>query len=286
MDLLIFRGNKVLAWCAMLLVAAVLIVQIYYLSTTPVNTQATIFIVISSAVTVYLQILRCLFTRHLSFVVGFLLSTFFMIISWRLSSLMNIPLINYLYAAAIICKFFNYTSAVYHDLEMKRGGDLLVHHNTRFEWQLILIRLAIGVDLIPHFCEKLFAGNMIRADDIAAFTTLGVPHPELFVIIAGLCELAGAFTISCGFFTRSGAVCIFIYLMVATYLGKHFTLGFIWASPGGGWEFPVIWGVLFLSFCIFGANSFSLDAVLKRRYSLPAWIRFLMGGSDWIGKSP
>ncbi len=60
------------------------------------------------------------------------------------------------------------------------------------------------------------------------------------MLIAGIVEFAGALSIWCGILTRLGAICLAIYLMVATYLGHHFTNGFIWASPGGGWEYPVL----------------------------------------------
>ncbi len=118
----------------------------------------------------------------------------------------------------------------------------------------------------------------MRADDIHAFTQLGVPHPLTMVIIAGCMELGGALSISCGFLTRLGAICFFIYLMTATFLGHHFTNGFIWALPGGGWEFPVLWGILVLSFAIFGAGEFSLDFVFKDKLNVPAWIKHVMGG--------
>lgn len=146
-----------------------------------------------------------------------------------------------------------------------------------YEWQLVFVRLYIGFDLIAHCSEKLFAGPAPFHQDILAFIHLQIPHPEFFVTIAGLCEFAGAIAIGLGFFTRIGAIGIALYVFVATILGHHFSLGFIWANPGGGWEFPMMWTILLLSFAVFGANSFSIDGALARRYQLPAWIKWLMG---------
>lgn len=40
--------------------------------------------------------------------------------------------------------------------------------------QLAFIRLYIGLDLVPHFTEKLFAGPKTRADDVTSFQELGI----------------------------------------------------------------------------------------------------------------
>ena len=180
----------------------------------------------------------------------------------------------------MLLKLANYLLFAYNAITIARDSPANEYHHqvTVFEWQLWFIRLFIGFDLIPHFCEKLFAGSVIRADDIHAFTQLGVPHPLTMVIIAGLMEFGGAFALSCGFLTRLGAICLAIYMLTATYLGHHFSNGFIWASPGGGWEYPVLWTVLILSFAFFGAGDFSLDRSIKNTMNPSRWIEHLMGG--------
>jgi len=85
----------------------------------------------------------------------------------------------------------------------------------------------IGYDLIPHFCEKLFAGNLTRNVDVAVFHSLGVPDPLLFVYLAGTIELLGSLAVSCGFLIRFSSIGLVVYLLTATYLGHHFSLGFI-----------------------------------------------------------
>ena len=113
-----------------------------------------------------------------------------------------------------------------------------------------MVRLLIGLVLVPHFTEKLFAGPIIRADGVESFDSMGITQPVFFVILAGLCEFFGSLSVSCGFLTRLSSVCVLIYLMVATYLGGHFDNGFIWASAGGGWEYPVLWAALLLCFSL------------------------------------
>ena len=68
-----------------------------------------------------------------------------------------------------------------------------------------------------------------------------------------------------GLLTRLAAVCAALYFLIATQIGGHFGLGFIWASPGGGWEYPTLMMVLFLSFMVRGGGVFSLDHALLNR---------------------
>lgn len=147
----------------------------------------------------------------------------------------------------------------------------------RLDWQVLMIRLLIGLVLVPHFTEKLFAGPDIRGEDVSAFANLGIIQPVVFVVFAGLCEFLGSLAVSCGFLTRLSSICVIVYLLVATYLGGHFENGFIWAGSGGGWEYPVLWVALLLSFSFFGPGYFSIDQYLCSKFSLPNWIVKIMG---------
>ena len=145
--------------------------------------------------------------------------------------------------------------------------------------QLAFIRLYIGLDLVPHFTEKLFAGPATRADDVSAFQALGISDPLPLVLTAGVIEFSAAIGVGLGLFTRLAAICTVIYLMVATVMGHHFLLGFIWASEGGGWEYPVLWSALIVSFVFGGGRWMSLDEIISEHFKLPKWINALMGDS-------
>lgn len=240
---------------------------IVMLMTKPIALQAGCFLILFSLLTCVL-----LFCVRYSFMLIFLLSTFTLITSWRLAALAGYQVTVWIYTLAVLLKLLNYLLFAYESIKKQK------QQVTVFEWQLLFIRLFIGFDLIPHFCEKLFAGALIRQDDVHAFTQLGVHSPLLMVIIAGLMEFAGALSVACGFLTRIGSLCLAAYLLVATVLGHHFSKGFIWALPGGGWEYPVLWTVLIVSFAVFGAGDFSIDRYLKNRFCVPKLIKHLMGG--------
>ena len=274
------HGSKSLTIITVLLSWVVLVVQCYYVFSALylVNVQASIFILLFSIATAFLLTARRINEKLLPFSLIFLLSTFTMIASWRISVLANMPVVSYIFLVMLAAKLLNYLVTAYRDIkDSRQTADKKIHHIAAFEWQLLFIRMAIGFDLVPHFCEKLFSGPAARVLDVQAFTKLGVSHAAVFVLIAGLIEFGGALSLSCGFLTRVGSIGLFVYLMVASYLGQHFSLGFIWASPGGGWEFPVLWSVLVISFAVFGSATFSVDGYLTDSYKLPQWIKFLMG---------
>ncbi|MEM9093324.1 MAG: DoxX family protein, partial [Cyanobacteria bacterium P01_F01_bin.53] len=119
-----------------------------------------------------------------------------------------------------------------------------------------------------------------RSGDIQAFQALGISDPADFVIVAGIIEFSAAIGVGLGLFTRLACISTVIYLMVATVMGHHFTLGFIWASTGGGWEYPVLWSVLILSFVFGGGRWMSLDEVISEHIKLPKWVNVIMGDTS------
>ncbi|MEM7025828.1 MAG: DoxX family protein [Pseudomonadota bacterium] len=137
------------------------------------------------------------------------------------------------------------------------------------------VRIYIGFDMVPHFTEKLFAGPGPFGEDVAVFASLGLPIPGAFVVLGGFCEIGIAIGIGLGVLTRLAAPCAVLYFMIATLLGEHFGLGFIWASPGGGWEYPVLMMVLFASFAVTGGGRFSIDHTLGIWSKLPPRLRLL-----------
>lgn len=207
------------------------------------------------------------------FVTGYLFSLFCMMIAWRISGIYDVVLITYPLFFSFLFMLSNFVYCAWDNI--KNPANYL-HKLSIEQWQLVFIRLYIGYDFIPHFTEKLFAGSLPRMQDVNAFMYLGVPHAEFFVWLAGLCEFGAAIALSLGLLMRIGAVGAAIYLMIATYLGHHFSLGFIWAGPGGGWEFATMWIILILCFAVTGAHEFSVDQRLEDTFKLPAFIRRLM----------
>ena len=63
-----------------------------------------------------------------------------------------------------------------------------------------------------------------------------------------------------GLFTRPAAAAIAVFMANAVLF--HLPNGFFWSK--GGFEYPLLWGIVALSFAIRGGGRYSLDAKLGR----------------------
>lgn len=133
--------------------------------------------------------------------------------------------------------------------------------------QLFLIRIYLGLNIIPDFWVKLFAGSIRRQSEITIFTKLGVIYPAWMVMVAGLIELAIFISFVFGFMTRVAAVCTAIFFLVIIYLADFYQHGFLFAAPGGGWSYAALCGFMYFTFVFTGGGPWSLDALLRKSFS-------------------
>lgn len=212
--------------------------------------------------------------------IPFLFATFSVLAVLRILGLYKYFLLMIPAGISLLCLVILFFYIAYHDVKQQpillKGSKELFNMSV-YEWHLSFIRLYVGYDLVAHCTEKLFAGRIPFQADVTAFMHLNVADPTFFVRLAGLCELAGVISLGLGFLTRIGAIGTTLYLIIATILGHHFLKGFIWALPGGGWEYPVMWSVFILSYAVLGADQFSIDGVLDKNFKLSAGLKKLMG---------
>lgn len=243
----------------------------------------TFFIVLLSLLGI---ISLCLMYRYIC--VPFLFATFSVLSVLRILGLHKcfIPMLPVI--ISLLCLVILFLYIAYHDVKKRPiillGTPQEMFEMSAYEWHLSFIRIYVGFDLIAHCTEKLFAGRVPFQADVTAFMHLNVVDPSLFVRFSGLCELAGVISLGLGLLTRVGAIGTSLYLIVATIIGHHFLKGFIWALPGGGWEYPVMWSVFILSYIVLGADEFSIDGVLDKNFNLPNWLKRLMGVMESDGK--
>ncbi len=141
------------------------------------------------------------------------------------------------------------------------------------EIHLLLIRVYIGLDFIHHFAEKFgLLGTKAYEDVLHYFGTVtSDAYPML--ILAGLCEFGAFVGFTFGLFTRVAAVGTALYLVIALFMGHHNLMGFTWANPGGGWEYPAFWAFICLSYILTGGGRYSIDHWLRPR--LPNGLKWL-----------
>jgi len=127
---------------------------------------------------------------------------------------------------------------------------------------LLILRVGIGLILMPHGAQKLFGwfGGMGFEKFVALFNTLGY-RPGIFWLTAvALTEFVGGFLLIIGLFTRFAALALVIFMIVAV----HFTSGkgFFWTQ--GGLEYSLLILFVGIVFLIKGGGEYSLDRKLGR----------------------
>src|ERR1700724_3925046 len=101
---------------------------------------------------------------------------------------------------------------------------------------LPLLRLTMGLLLVPHGCQKLFGwcGGLGFEKFTDIFDKMGW-HPAVFwVALVALTESVGGLLLAFGFLTRFAAAAILIFMLNAVWSTS--AKGFFWAQ--GGMEYP------------------------------------------------
>jgi len=127
---------------------------------------------------------------------------------------------------------------------------------------LTILRVGIGLILIPHGAQKFFGwfGGMGYEKFVALFNTLGYRPGVLWLTLVALTEFVGGILLVLGLFTRAAALALVIFMIVAV----HFTSGkgFFWTQ--GGLEYSLLILFVGLVFLIRGGGDYSLDRKLGR----------------------
>jgi putative oxidoreductase len=128
-----------------------------------------------------------------------------------------------------------------------------------------LIRITAGLLLMPHGAQKLFGlfgGYGLAATGEFFSSKLGLQPGILFAGLAGFIEFFGGLALVLGLLTRPAALGVAALMAVAVF-SVHLPNGFFWT--GGGYEYPLMWGLVAIAIFLRGGDRYSLD----RRFGLP-----------------
>jgi putative oxidoreductase len=120
-----------------------------------------------------------------------------------------------------------------------------------------LIRATIGGTLLVHGIIKLM-GPPIAVFAQQSMAKRGIEPALLVAYIVFINETIGAACVILGLFTRFFAASIAIEMAVITFL-VFLPHGYGWTRPSGGWEYPLLWGLLFFAVALRGGGPYSLD---------------------------
>ena len=124
-----------------------------------------------------------------------------------------------------------------------------------------LMRVTVGGILLVHGINKLLGPGLVAFAGGLARRGIEPSLPGAGIIFFN--ETIGAICLILGLFTRPIAASIAIEMAVITFVA-HFRNGFSFSSPGGGWEFPLMWGLLVFAIALRGGGPYSLDRKLGR----------------------
>ena len=126
-----------------------------------------------------------------------------------------------------------------------------------------IIRFIAGAILIYHGYGKLFSGNIQGVADHVV-TPMGLPMPLAWAYFIAILEFFGGAALAVGFLTRPIALMLAIEFVIITYW--HYGNGYVFASPHGGYEYPLVLLVLYVAIFFRGAGRCSIDRAIGKEF--------------------
>jgi len=125
----------------------------------------------------------------------------------------------------------------------------------------LLIRMSAGGILLVHGIVKVTGPGVVAF--AGGLAHRGIEPSLLFAYVIFFNETIGAVCLMLGLFTRVIAAIIAVEFAVITFVA-HFPNGFGFSSPGGGWEYPLMWGLIIFAISLRGGGPYSLDRLLGK----------------------
>ena len=125
-----------------------------------------------------------------------------------------------------------------------------------------VLRIAAGLMLMPHGAQKLFGWfGGYGVDGTGQYFAAQLHLPASLALLAGMIEFFGGLSLAAGFATRAAAALV-AGMMAVAIVCVHLPNGFFWTS--GGFEYPLLWGIVALYFVVRGGGRYSVDAAIGR----------------------
>ncbi len=128
-----------------------------------------------------------------------------------------------------------------------------------------LIRCFTGLILMPHGAQKLFGwfGGRGIEGTAAGLAKMGLEPALPLAYVLGSTEFFGGLLVAIGLLTRPAAIGI-VTIMAVAISEVHLKNGFFWGS--GGFEYPLLWGIVALAIVFCGGGALSVDRKIGREF--------------------
>jgi putative oxidoreductase len=128
---------------------------------------------------------------------------------------------------------------------------------------LPLMRVALGLLLMPHGAQKLFGWfGGAQIPFARFFEGVGYKPGAVWVMVIGLIEFVGGLLMVAGLFTRLVAFLLVLFMINAVWVTS--AKGFFWTA--GGAEFAILLLVVSAVFMIRGAGDYSVDKMMTKEF--------------------
>jgi len=143
--------------------------------------------------------------------------------------------------------------------------------STRDDFSSTILRLTLGVVMLPHGMQKLFGwfGGYGFNGTMHFFTdTMGIPY--VFALLAVLAESLGALGLITGLFTRISAFGVGVTIAVGAlmvHIPNGFFMNWFGKQSGEGFEYHILVVGMAMTLILTGGGRWSLDSLLSKKYS-------------------
>ena len=123
-----------------------------------------------------------------------------------------------------------------------------------------LIRVALGLILIPHGFNKLFLADAVPAS--RNFVNFGWAYPLAWAYFIGALEFFGGIFLALGLWTRAVALAVTIEMAVISFA----VLWPNWSWGRRGMEYALFMGIVALAIFFRGGGRWSLDNLMRKEF--------------------
>ncbi len=146
------------------------------------------------------------------------------------------------------------------DVEINRKALLVPaaapFYETLAPYAYTLIRVALGLILVPHGFAKLFLGDAVPAS--RNFVNFGWAYPLAWAYLIGALEFFGGLLLAVGLFTRIIAAAFVIEMAVISFAVLYPN----WSWGKHGMEYALFMGIIALAVFLRGGGRYSLDSMI------------------------
>ena len=131
-------------------------------------------------------------------------------------------------------------------------------------FMLPMLRIMLGLILIPHGCQKAFGwfGGAGFARFTQIFESIGYKPGAVWLSIVILVELVGGLCLVLGLFSRVAAFGVALFMLNAVWFTS--AKGFFWTAQGS--EYSLLILAVAVVFMVRGSGSYSLDSKMSKEF--------------------